>query len=73
LGRGWGGRSGDVAGGVAALPNGDAVLVGDTNRFGAGSDDAFILRLSAAPVDSTPPSCESCLRSYAASASGCSS
>jgi hypothetical protein len=45
--RGWGGRSGDVAGGVAALPNGDAVLVGDTNSFGAGSDDAFILRLRA--------------------------
>lgn len=45
--RGWGGRSGDVGGGVAALPNGDVVLVGDTNSFGAGSDDAFILHLSA--------------------------
>ena len=45
--RGWGGRSGDVGGGVAALADGTAVLVGDTNSFGAGSDDAFTLRLSA--------------------------
>jgi uncharacterized delta-60 repeat protein len=46
--RGWGGRSGDVGGGVAALQDGTVVLVGDTNSFGAGSDDAFVLRLSAA-------------------------
>jgi uncharacterized delta-60 repeat protein len=45
--RGWGGRSGDVGGGVAALPDGTVVLVGDSNSFGAGSDDAFVLRLSA--------------------------
>jgi uncharacterized delta-60 repeat protein len=45
--RGWGGRSGDVGGGVAALADGTAVLVGDSNSFGAGSDDAFVLRLSA--------------------------
>jgi hypothetical protein len=45
--RGWGGRSGDVGGGVAALADGSVVLVGETNSFGAGSDDAFILRLSA--------------------------
>jgi uncharacterized delta-60 repeat protein len=45
--RGWGGRSGDVGGGVAALTDGSVVLVGDTNSFGADSDDAFILRLSA--------------------------
>lgn len=44
--RGWGGRSGDVGGGVAALPDGSVVLVGDSNSFGAGSDDAFVLRLS---------------------------
>jgi uncharacterized delta-60 repeat protein len=45
--RGWGGRSGDVGGGVAALPDGGVALVGATNSFGAGSDDAFVLRLSA--------------------------
>jgi hypothetical protein len=45
--RGWGGRSGDVGGGVSALADGTAVLVGDSNSFGAGSDDAFVLRLSA--------------------------
>jgi hypothetical protein len=45
--RGWGGRSGDVGGGVAPLPDGGVVLVGDTNSFGAGSDDAFVLRVSA--------------------------
>lgn len=45
--RGWGGRSGDVGGGVAALPDGTVELVGDSNSFGAGSDDAFFLRLSA--------------------------
>jgi uncharacterized delta-60 repeat protein len=44
--RGWGGRSGDVGGGVAALQDGTVVLVGETNSFGAGSDDAFVLRLS---------------------------
>jgi uncharacterized delta-60 repeat protein len=45
--RAWGGRSGDVAGGVAVLPDGTAVLAGDTNSFGAGSDDAFLVRASA--------------------------
>jgi hypothetical protein len=45
--RGWGGRSGDVGGGVAALADGTAILVGESNSFGAGSDDAFVLRLSA--------------------------
>jgi uncharacterized delta-60 repeat protein len=45
--RGWGGRSGDLGGGVAALQDGTVVLVGETNSFGAGSDDAFVLQLSA--------------------------
>jgi uncharacterized delta-60 repeat protein len=45
--RAWGGRSGDVAGGVAVLPDGTAMLAGDTNSSGAGSDDAFIVRASA--------------------------
>lgn len=37
--RGWGGRSGDVGGGVAALPDGTVVLVGDSNSFGGRGDD----------------------------------
>jgi len=44
--RTWGGRSGDVAGGVGVAPDGTVLLAGDTNSFGAGSDDAFLLRLS---------------------------
>lgn len=44
--RGWGGRSGDVGGGIATLPDGTAFFVGDSNSFGAGSDDAFVVRLS---------------------------
>jgi sugar lactone lactonase YvrE len=44
--RGWGGRSGDVGNGVAARSDSSAVLVGDTNSFGAGSDDAFALQVS---------------------------
>lgn len=44
--RGWGGRSGDVAGAVAVAPAGTVLLAGDTNSFGAGSDDAFLLQLS---------------------------
>jgi uncharacterized delta-60 repeat protein len=44
--RGWGGRSGDLGGGVAALQDGSVVFVGETNSFGAGIDDAFVLRLS---------------------------
>jgi uncharacterized delta-60 repeat protein len=46
--RSWGGRSGDVSAGVAVAPNGDALWSGDTNSYGAGSDDAFLLRLSPA-------------------------
>jgi uncharacterized delta-60 repeat protein len=45
--RAWGGRSGDVGRGVTVLPDGTVMLAGDTNSFGVGSDDAFILRASA--------------------------
>ena len=44
--RTWGGRSGDVAGGVGVAPDGTVLLAGATNSFGAGSDDAFLLRLT---------------------------
>ncbi len=43
--RGWGGRSGDEVQGVAVAPDGTVLLGGNTNSFGAGSDDAFLLRL----------------------------
>jgi uncharacterized delta-60 repeat protein len=44
--RSWGGRSGDVSGAVAAKPDGTVLWAGDTNSFGAGSDDAFLLQMS---------------------------
>jgi uncharacterized delta-60 repeat protein len=43
--RGWGGRSGDTGEGVAVAPDGTVLLTGNTNSFGAGVDDAFVLRL----------------------------
>jgi uncharacterized delta-60 repeat protein len=43
--RSWGGRSGDTGEGVAIAPDGTVLLAGNTNSFGAGSDDAFLLRL----------------------------
>jgi uncharacterized delta-60 repeat protein len=44
--RSWGGRSGDVSGAVAVKPDGTVLWAGDTNSFGAGSDDAFLLHMS---------------------------
>jgi hypothetical protein len=44
--RAWGGRSGETGEGVVALADSSAVLVGNTNSYGAGSDDAFALRVS---------------------------
>lgn len=43
--RGWGGRSGETGEGVAVAPDGMVLLAGNTNSFGAGIDDAFLLRL----------------------------
>jgi uncharacterized delta-60 repeat protein len=43
----WGGRSGDVSGGVAVAADGTALWSGDSNSYGAGSDDAFLLHMSA--------------------------
>jgi len=42
-----GGRSGDTGEGVAIAADGTVLLAGNTNSFGAGSDDAFLLRLRA--------------------------
>ena len=46
--RTWGGRSGDVSSGLAVAADGTALWSGDTNSYGAGSDDAFLLRMDAA-------------------------
>jgi hypothetical protein len=45
--RGWSGRSGETGEGVAIAPDGTILLAGNTNSFGTGSDDAFLLRLAA--------------------------
>jgi len=44
--RSWGGRSGDVSAGVAVTAAGRVLWSGDSNSFGAGSDDAFVLQVS---------------------------
>jgi uncharacterized delta-60 repeat protein len=44
--RSWGGRSGDVSAGVAVASTGTVLWSGDSNSFGAGSDDAFLLHVS---------------------------
>ena len=44
--RTWGGRSGDVSGSVGVAADGSVLWAGDTNSFGAGSDDGFLLRVS---------------------------
>jgi uncharacterized delta-60 repeat protein len=44
--RGWGGRDGDDAGGVAVAPDGTVFLAGTTASFGAGGGgDAFLVQL----------------------------
>jgi uncharacterized delta-60 repeat protein len=45
--RAWGGRSGDVSSGVAVAADGTALWSGDSNSYGVGSDDAFLLHMSA--------------------------
>ena len=44
----WGGRSGNVSSGVAVAADGTALWSGDSNSYGAGSDDAFLLHMDAA-------------------------
>lgn len=44
--RSWGGRSGDVSAGLGLAPDGTIVWSGDTNSYGAGNDDAFVLQVS---------------------------
>lgn len=43
--RSWGGRDGDDAGDVAVAPDGTVLLAASTSSFGAGSDDAVLLRV----------------------------
>ena len=43
--RGWGGRSGEEAGGVAVAPDETVFLAGSTASFGVAPDDAFLVRL----------------------------
>jgi uncharacterized delta-60 repeat protein len=45
--RGYDGGNGDFPGGVVALSDGTVLVGGETASFGAGSDDAFLLRLDA--------------------------
>jgi uncharacterized delta-60 repeat protein len=44
--RTWGGRSGDVSGGVGVASDGTVLWAGDTNSYGAGSDDGYLLQVS---------------------------
>ena len=44
--RNWGGRSGDEATGVAVGADGTVFLAGNTNSYGSGSDDLFLLQLA---------------------------
>jgi uncharacterized delta-60 repeat protein len=44
--RSWGGRSGDVSGSVGVAADGTVLWAGDTNSFGAGSDDGYLLQVS---------------------------
>src|SRR3712207_7519697 len=43
-GREWGGRDGDNPADVSVAPDGTVLLAGQTSSFGAGSDDAFLVR-----------------------------
>ncbi|WP_042691528.1 Kelch repeat-containing protein [Thermococcus nautili] len=41
----YGGKYGDIANAVAVAPNGDIIIAGGTDSFGAGSADVWVLRL----------------------------
>ncbi|WP_297523534.1 protein kinase, partial [Thermococcus sp.] len=43
----YGGEYGDEANAVAIAPNGDVIVAGYTDSFGAGGDDVWVLRLDA--------------------------
>ncbi|HYO49183.1 MAG TPA: hypothetical protein VEW94_04975 [Chloroflexia bacterium] len=43
--REWGGRSGDEPADVAVASDGTVLLAGNTNSYGAGSDDAFLIQV----------------------------
>jgi uncharacterized delta-60 repeat protein len=44
--RSWGGRSGDLSGSVGVAPDGTVLWAGETNSYGAGIDDGYLLHLS---------------------------
>lgn len=44
--RSWGGRSGDVSGAVAVTSDGTVLWAGETNSYGVGSDDGYLLHMS---------------------------
>jgi hypothetical protein len=56
--RTWGGSGRDVANSVIILPAGDIVFCGDTDSFGAGSQDAIVMRVSPAGVANSASSWE---------------
>ncbi|MCD6524345.1 MAG: hypothetical protein J7K48_05030, partial [Thermococcus sp.] len=41
----YGGEYGDIANAVVVAPNGDLIIAGGTDSFGAGSSDVWVLRL----------------------------
>lgn len=46
--RSWGGRSGDVSGSIGVAADGTVLWAGETNSFGAGSDDGYLILMSPA-------------------------
>ena len=55
--RTYGGSRWDWAKGVAIAPNGDIIVIGGTNSFGAGKSDAWVLRI---PLNGKLPGCGFC-------------
>jgi hypothetical protein len=45
--REWGGKSGDVAAGVAVAQDGSIYMAGASNSFGVGNEDAFVVHVQA--------------------------
>ena len=58
----YGGEKWDMATAVAVAPNGDVIVAGETESFGAGGWDAWVLKL---PLDGILLGCEICSESNA--------